>query len=529
MQRKPKAVFIGMPGVGKSAVGRRVARKLGVEFADTDWLIEERAGKCIEDIFAQDGEAGFRQLEAAVIADALQDFPGILSLGGGAVTTASTRELLKDQRVILIEAEDEVLVTRLRNSPNIRPILADNIAAKLADLRLTRLPLYRSLAKEVLISNEEPVISVVEDAFATIKSQPRTVKVTGAREYEVKIGHHLQAAIIAQAQKYPAVMIVYAPDVRDYADTLCKSLRVCGLDVSQFAVPRGEAAKDVRVLSAAWAHAGEQHLSRDGLILTIGGGATTDLGGFVAATWLRGVDVIHIPTTLLGMVDAAVGGKTGINTETGKNLAGSFHPPVGVYCDLDLLATLPIAELRAGMGEVVKCGFIQDREILELIAQHGRDILHWRNAGLAEVIFRAVSVKAKVVSQDLRESGLREILNYGHTLAHAIERAEDYQCRHGEAVAIGCVFAAALAEAAGIAKSGFTKLHHDAFLALGLPVAYPQGKCSQLLELMHSDKKVRRNQLRFVVLQDIGQPTIFEAPSEQDLLQAFAAVGITGE
>lgn len=524
--RKPKAIFIGMPGVGKSAVGRRVARKLGVEFADSDWLIEERAGKCIEDIFAQDGEKGFRQLEAQVIADALHDFTGVLSLGGGAVTTESTRELLRDQRVILIEAEDKVLVTRLRNSPNIRPILADDIEAKLAQLRQTRLPLYRSLAQEVLISNEEPVVSVVEDAFAIIKSEPRTVEVTGQSKYRVQIGNHLQASIIAQAQKYPAAMIIYSPDVQAYAETIFESLRVCGVSVSKFAVPRGEKAKDVTVLAAAWAHAGANHIGRDGLIITIGGGATTDLGGFVAATWLRGVDVMHIPTTLLGMVDAAVGGKTGINTETGKNLAGSFYPPVGVYCDLDALATLPISELRAGMGEVIKCGFIQDREILELVAKHGKNILHWRNPGLAEVVFRSIAVKANVVSQDLRENGLREILNYGHTLAHAIERAENYQRRHGEAVAIGCVFAAALAEAAGITKAGFTKLHHDAFLALGLPVAYPQGNRQQLLELMGSDKKVRSAQLRFVVLSEIGDSQILVAPSDEVIAAAFAAVGI---
>ncbi|XCB30104.1 3-dehydroquinate synthase [Arcanobacterium hippocoleae] len=280
------------------------------------------------------------------------------------------------------------------------------------------------------------------------------------------------------------------------------------------------------MLAKAWEHAGTNHLGRDGLIITVGGGATTDFGGFVAATWLRGVDVIHVPTTLLGMVDAAVGGKTGINTETGKNLAGSFYPPVGVYCDLDTLATLPAAELRAGMGEVVKCGFIQDREILQLVAMHGRKILDWQNPGLAEVIYRAVQVKANVVSQDFRESGLREILNYGHTLAHAIERAEDYQYRHGEAVAIGCVFAAALAEAAGIAENGFTKLHHDAFLALGLPVDYPKGNCKQLHDLMGSDKKIRRSRLRFVVLEDIGKPLILDKPDTQILTQAFSAVGI---
>lgn len=522
----PKAIFIGMPGVGKSAVGKRVARQLNLNFADSDWLIEERARKSVEEIFAQEGEATFRKIEAEVIADALKDFDGILSLGGGAVTTASTRELLKDKRVILIEAQDQVLAARLRNSPNIRPILADDIETKLAEIRRTRLPLYRSVVDEVLISNFEPVFSVVDDAIATINSTSSRIIVSGTKNYNVVIGHHLTAKIIAQAQKFPAAMIIYSPDVQKIALDLAKRLRVCSVRTTTFSVPAGEDAKNVETLAKAWEHAGENHLGRDGLIITVGGGATTDLGGFVAATWLRGVAVMHLPTTLLGMVDAAVGGKTGINTQAGKNLAGAFYPPIGVYCDLDALATLPAEEILAGMGEVLKCGFIKDREIIQLVATHGRKILQWNNIGLAQAIQRAIAVKAEVVSKDLYENGMREILNYGHTLAHAIERAENYQRRHGEAVAIGCIFASALAEAANIAQPGFTKLHHDAFLALGLPVEYPQGNAEELLHLMESDKKVRKNNLRFVVLSEIGKPQILEAPNSKLLAKAFEAIGI---
>ncbi|XCB30105.1 shikimate kinase [Arcanobacterium hippocoleae] len=239
----PKAVFIGMPGVGKSAVGKRVARRLGVDFTDTDWLIEERAGKSIEDIFAQDGEAAFRQLEAEVIADALRNFTGVISLGGGAVTTEKTRKALRNQRVILIEAEDKVLAARLRNSPNIRPILADDVEAKLAGLRQTRLPLYRQLAHEVLISNQEPVFSVVDDALATIQSPPQKVTVSGEQQYTVYIGHHLKASIIAQAQNYPAAMVIYSPDVQEFAFEIAQSLQICDVQTSKFAVPAGEAAK----------------------------------------------------------------------------------------------------------------------------------------------------------------------------------------------------------------------------------------------------------------------------------------------
>ncbi|MCL2424602.1 MAG: 3-dehydroquinate synthase, partial [Micrococcales bacterium] len=260
--------------------------------------------------------------------------------------------------------------------------------------------------------------------------------------------------------------------------------------------------------------------TRSDVVVGLGGGATTDVAGFVAATWLRGVPVVQIPTTLLGMVDAAVGGKTGINTPEGKNLVGAFHPPAGVVCDLSTLATLPRTDLVAGLAEVVKCGFIADPVIVDLVVDAqatdpSSPVLH-------ELVRRAVQVKADVVGQDLRESYLREILNYGHTFAHAIEQVEQYRWRHGEAVSVGMVYAAELARLAGMCDDGLVDRHRQVLTALGLPTTYRGDRWDQLFTAMRRDKKARGSLLRFVVLAALGQPVRLEGPDPAMLAAAYA-------
>ncbi len=269
---------------------------------------------------------------------------------------------------------------------------------------------------------------------------------------------------------------------------------------------------------------GQSGFTRTDAIVGVGGGATTDLAGFAAATWLRGVRVVHIPTTLLGMVDAAVGGKTGINTAEGKNLVGAFHPPAGVLCDLTALETLPRNEYVAGLAEVVKCGFIADPVILELIESDLEGAKTPTGPHTHELIRRAVQVKADVVSADLKESGLREILNYGHTLGHAIERNERYQWRHGAAVSVGMVFAAELGRLAGRLDEKTAQRHRDVLGALGLPLSYDAQAWPKLLETMRIDKKSRADRLRFIVLQGLAKPTVLEAPDPQLLAAAYAEV-----
>jgi 3-dehydroquinate synthase len=242
----------------------------------------------------------------------------------------------------------------------------------------------------------------------------------------------------------------------------------------------------------------------------VGGGALTDLAGFVAATWLRGVRWIPVATSINGMVDAAVGGKTGINIGGGKNLVGAFHPPAGVLCELSALKTLPPAQLSAGLAEVVKCGFIADPQILELVSQPDEH--------LEELIERSVRVKAEVVSQDLKESGLREILNYGHTLAHAIEKVEDYKWPHGHAVSVGLVYAAMLGKLTG--RPDYVARTRGLLVELGLPVTY-NGDWAALREAMAVDKKARGNSLRFVLLDKLAKPVTVPIDDEDLLMRAY--------
>lgn len=364
---------------------------------------------------------------------------------------------------------------------------------------------------------------------------PETVlHVGGASPYDVVVGHHLADRLPGLVGDALRVAVICPDSLEHLVDDVVAPLveTMPERDVTVLAVPDGEEAKTAEVANACWEALGEEGFTRSDVVVTLGGGATTDLGGFVAASWLRGVRVVHVPTTLLAMVDAAVGGKTGINTGAGKNLVGAFHEPAGVLCDLALLETLPRDELVAGLGEVVKCGFIADPEILRLVETTDPADLVASSPVLRELVERAVQVKIDVVVADLKETGGsgsdghpgREALNYGHTLAHAIERAESYEIRHGEAVAIGCVFVAELAQRATGLPAEVVERHRAAFDRVGLPTSYEGAPFEELLAAMRVDKKSRGAVLRFVVLDDVGRPAILAGPSEDDLRAAFEAV-----
>ncbi|KGN36087.1 3-dehydroquinate synthase [Knoellia subterranea] len=319
-------------------------------------------------------------------------------------------------------------------------------------------------------------------------------------------------------------LVVHPDSMRGVGERVTASLRDRGIDAYAVGVPDAEDAKTAVVAAELWALLGRHGFTRTDVIVGVGGGTVTDLAGFVAATWLRGVPVIQVPTTLLGMVDAAVGGKTGINTAEGKNLVGSFHPPRAVLCDMDVLATLPREDYVAGLAEVIKCGFIVDPVILDLVESDPQGATTPDSPHALELIERAIRVKADVVSQDLRESSLREILNYGHTFGHAIEQVEHYRRRHGEAVAIGMVYAAELACAAGVLSREVVDRHRAVLSSVGLPTAYESGHWARLETAMRRDKKTRGALLRFVVLEDVARPVRLEGPTEEQLRTAYAAV-----
>ncbi|GAA3743004.1 3-dehydroquinate synthase [Salinactinospora qingdaonensis] len=353
------------------------------------------------------------------------------------------------------------------------------------------------------------------------------IGVGGANGYTVAVGTGVLAelpGLVGSAERVQRVAVIHPAGLGEIARPVAAALTAAGHEVHPMPIPDGEAAKDVTVAADLWSRLGQAGFTRSDAIVGVGGGAATDLAGFVAATWLRGVRVVLVPTTLLGMVDAAVGGKTGINTGEGKNLVGSFHPPAGVVCDLATLPTLPSADYIGGLAEVVKAGFIADPTILDLIESDPEGATHPTGRHARELIERAIAVKAEVVSEDLRESGRREILNYGHTLGHAIERVENYTFRHGYAVSIGMVFAAELARLDGRLDAAAVDRHRAILSSVGLPVSYPPEAWEQLRTIMRVDKKARGATLRFVLLDAVGVPTIRTGPDDTLLAAAYTHV-----
>jgi 3-dehydroquinate synthase len=356
---------------------------------------------------------------------------------------------------------------------------------------------------------------------------PETITVSNTQQGDypivVKRGviHDVGSFLPGDANK---VLIIHAPALATIAEGLRAELSETK-QVFLAELPDAEGAKRIEVASFCWGILGQLDFHRNDVIVSLGGGATTDVAGFVAATWLRGVPLVHIPTTVLGIVDAAIGGKTGVNTQEGKNLVGAFYAPNAVLVDPDVLAGLSENDVKAGFAEIVKAGFIADPRILELIEADPALAIDTESAVFEELLARAIAVKARVVGDDFMEMGLREILNYGHTLGHAIEHAERYQWRHGVAVSIGMVFAAELSRIVAGLDDDSVNRHRSILSSLGLPITYPADRWRTLLATMQKDKKARGGVLRFVVLDAIGKPRVLAIPDESVLFAAYAELG----
>ncbi|WP_431984959.1 3-dehydroquinate synthase [Streptomyces qinglanensis] len=347
----------------------------------------------------------------------------------------------------------------------------------------------------------------------------------GTDPYDVLVGRQLlgelPALIGADAQR---VAVLHPEALASTGEALREDLAGQGYEAIAVQLPNAEESKTAEVAAYCWKALGQTGFTRTDVIVGVGGGATTDVAGFVAATWLRGVRWVAVPTTVLGMVDAAVGGKTGINTAEGKNLVGAFHPPAGVLCDLAALESLGVHDYVSGLAEVIKAGFIADPAILELIESDPAAARTPEGPHTAELIERSIRVKAEVVSEDLKESGRREILNYGHTLGHAIEKNERYDWRHGAAVSVGMVFAAELGRIAGRLDDATADRHRAVLESVGLPVSYRGDQWPKLLETMKVDKKSRGDRLRFIVLEGLAKPAVLESPDPAMLLAAHAEI-----
>jgi 3-dehydroquinate synthase len=353
-----------------------------------------------------------------------------------------------------------------------------------------------------------------------------TITVSGTEPYEILIGRGILnrlPEVIGQGAK--KVLIVHPPTLGARAAALRESL-IGDYEVLLAEIPDAETGKRVEVAAFCWQVMGQADFTRTDAVIGFGGGAVTDVAGFVAATWLRGVRLVQVPTTLLGMVDAAIGGKTGINTAEGKNLVGAFYAPAGVIVDLDTLEGLSQMEILAGFGEVVKYGFIAEPEILDIIERDVDVATNSQSEEFRRMVELSIGIKARVVGEDFKEAGLREILNYGHTLGHAVEYAERFQWRHGAAVAIGMVYAAELGRLTGRLSDDVVDRHRSILTSLQLPIGYPIGRWSTLLSVMKRDKKTRGSMLRFIVLDDIAKPTTLTGPDESLLFAAYQEIGI---
>ena len=534
----PVAVIIGMMGAGKTRVGKEVAHIMDLPFADADVEIQHDIGMGIPEFFEREGEPAFRKIEADLIADMLEDFDGIFSLGGGAPMTPSTQRALAEYidrggRVIYLDADPAEAMERANRGGG-RPMLNGDADARWKKLYKERDPVFRRVANVRVRTRGQTPQMAARKVMDMIRERMVHVTGSGIEPYDVRIGegtmNHLPDVL---GEGVARVALIHTQPVQRHSDHARTLLRQAGYTVSDIVVPDAEAGKTVDVANGVWRRLGDEGFTRSDAIVGLGGGAATDLAGFIAATWMRGIRYVNCPTSLLAMVDASTGGKTGINTEAGKNLVGSFYTPAGVLADMRTIATLPNDIFIEGLGEVAKSGFIMDPEILRILEDHANELRSFDGAmfldsGLkdvvAELIEHTVGVKAYHVSADLKEAGLREFLNYGHTLGHAIEKLEHFRWRHGNAVAVGCVYAAELSHLLGYIDQDLVDYHRSLLGSLGLPTSWNNGSWSDVLALMHRDKKARGNKLRFVVLESVGHPIHLEDPPADAVEEAFRRI-----
>jgi 3-dehydroquinate synthase len=520
-------VLVGPTGAGKSTVGRALAARWSRAFVDLDAMIEARAGRPVATIFADDGEPAFRALESAALADALGMPDAVIATGGGVVLDPENRRRLRERAVVVhLHAEVDDQLSRLAGATD-RPLLARADRADVLHAMATaRTPLYTDVASLRIDTRGRATEAVVDaiDAAATLAgariSTARRLDVDSPRGvYPIDIGAGLIAdgcALADAVRGRHALVVTDANVARLHLPVLQASLarHRPDLQVAVHVMPPGEAEKTLdswREVIDALARLGA---TRDATVIAFGGGVVGDLAGFAAAAWMRGIDVVQVPTTLLAMVDSSVGGKTAVDLPAGKNLVGAFHPPSAVIADTAALATLPTRELRAGLAEVVKYGAIFDAAFLDWLDAHADALLAGEPAALDEAVLRSCRYKADVVARDPFERGDRALLNFGHTFGHAIETEQGYAGAsgglvHGEAVAVGMVLAARLSTAVRGAPAADAARLQALLDRLRLPTALPAGlDAAALLARMRLDKKADAAGLRFVLWDGAGRGVI---------------------
>jgi 3-dehydroquinate synthase len=552
-------------GTGKTAVGREVAERLGRPFVDLDNLIVARAGKSIPDIFAQDGEPTFRALEAALCREMAVPAGLVLAVGGGAVVNPTNREALAAGGVMIcLDATPETILRRIGDDDN-RPMLAGgDRLARIRELLAQRGKAYAAIPHH-LNTTHLPIAAAAERVLGIAAGLPeeghRLVVRIGAGGqggggagvwesggvgergcggiYDVLVAEGLLAQagqrLVGARLKPGRCAVVTNPTVgRCYAGRLSAALAEAGFEPRVFEVPDGETYKTLESVAGLYAAFAAAKLARDEPVIALGGGVIGDMAGFVAATWLRGAPFVQIPTSLLAMVDASVGGKVAVDLPAGKNLVGAFKQPELVLIDPAALATLPAAEFRSGLAEVLKAGIVGDAGLFEQLAGRAggqetqyaiRNTQHARpEPGLVDMIAGAVRVKARIVERDPFEMGDRAWLNLGHTFGHALELLSGYTLRHGEAVGLGMIAAAELSANLDYCAADLPRLIRSAVARLGLPTSYAFDPAAAFAA-MGADKKRRGRTLRFVLIREIGKVFVADGVPEATVRAALEGIG----
>ncbi len=504
-------VLIGFMGSGKSTVGRHLADELGREFVDLDREIEADAGHPIETIFALDGEQQFRDREQRTLERVLQRQGVVVAAGGGAPMREANWRLMRSKgTVVALTAEPAELARRLDGGEG-RPLLQPDTASAIASLLPERLGRYQSADLVVATDGRRPedVARRIAEALPSAQLDRVPIAIPGS-EHEVTLGWNLArvlASSVREMRPSGCVLLVSDPNVAViHARPLQDALSEADVPTALHLVPPGEAAKTLAVLEQLYAELAHVGVDRGGLVVALGGGTVGDVTGFAAATWMRGIRWIQVPTTLLAMVDSSIGGKTGVNLSAGKNLAGAVHQPAGIFADLAHLQTLRDGDYRASLAEVIKAAIIADREFGDWLLANMPALLLRDGVAIQHAVKRAIQIKAKVVEQDPSETGIRAILNYGHTVAHALERAAGYGTyRHGDAVAWGMQVAARLSVLSG--RCDEVTLSYQARLleAAGLLERRTAVSRSALADAFAHDKKARGGRPRWVLLREIAK------------------------
>ena len=498
----------GPSGVGKSTIGKRLAQHLNLPFVDLDSVIETNAGMSIPKIMEGQGERCVRDLETAALQQIVNKRETIIALGGGALLRDENRALVEaNGKVIFLIAEIPTLYERLQNDSHKRPLLAGDLKSKLTSYLEGRAEHYGSFPLRVYVDGKN-----IEQIAHEIQVMLGRHHLSSMGEYDVIVG---QASSLTNIPMQNPVIVTDENVAKFHLEKTKSILRDSGYQPKSIIVHAGEEHKNLETVNYLWKSFLKNGLDRKSTVIALGGGVIGDMAGFAASTYMRGINWIAIPTTLLSIVDASLGGKTGFDLPEGKNLIGSFYPPKLVLADPNFLLTLPERELRSGMAEVVKHGIISDPELFDLCSRG----LDWVKANLEEVVKRGMAVKIKVIEEDPYERGVRAALNLGHTVGHAVELVSKFELRHGEAIAMGMVTEADYAERIGLAKKGLTEIIADVLSTLGLPIAIPESMPRQeILRAMRVDKKKNAKGIRFALPVEIGKVELVDVDDLESIL-----------